>query len=360
VTVGSGLAEDRTAEVQVADDATWFEVEVLVNNGGQFGIVPSILGSSVSVNKDRKRVGDTNRVRKLDQDTLAKSLGDQGLGDPASGVGSGTVDLGGILSRKGTSSVGSPSSVSINNNLTSSQTGISMGSSNNEATRGVQVVDSVGVQVLFGDNNLNDVLHEVAGDLLVSDILGVLARDNNSVATDGYRDTVDQVVFASDLGLGIGADPVAGSVLADLADLGSELSGQHVSQRHQSLGLVSGVSKHDSLVTSTEIFHLGGIDGLGNIGGLFLDGNNDVACLVVKTLGWVIVTDILDGITDNLFVVDSGSGGDFSENHDHTGLAASLASNTGGFISSEASIQDSIRNLIGKLICNNKMEEGRS
>ena len=54
-------------------------------------------------------------------------------------------------------------------------------------------------------------------------------------------------------------------------------------QRHKGLGLVSGVSEHDALVTSPDVLELLGVNGLGDIGTLFLDGHNHIACAVVKT-----------------------------------------------------------------------------
>mmetsp|Transcript_16354 Transcript_16354/g.30347 ORF Transcript_16354/g.30347 Transcript_16354/m.30347 type:complete len:266 (+) Transcript_16354:642-1439(+) len=246
--------------------------------------------------------------------------------------------------------MGSPSTVGIDNDFTACQTGVTVRSTNDEATRGVQVVDGVVIQILFGDDRLDDVFHEVTLDLFVGDFLRVLARDDDGVDTNRHGDAVLQLVLAGDLSLGIGADPVASSVLANLGDLGSKLGGQHVCQGHQGLGFVRGVTKHDTLITGTKVFHLLCVNGLGNIGRLLLNGNNNVAGLVVETLGRVVVTNVLDGITDNLFVVDSGGGGNFSENHDHTGLAAGFASNTGGFVSSKARIQDGVRHLIGKLV----------
>lgn len=38
--------------------------------------------------------------------------------------------------------------------------------------------------------------------------------------------------------------------------------------------------------------------------------------LVVETLVTMVVSDFLDGITDNFLVVKGGAGGDFTEDHD--------------------------------------------
>jgi hypothetical protein len=101
------------------------------------------------------------------------------------------------------------------------------------------------------------------------------------------------------------------------------------------------------LITSTNVFvSTTDVNTLGNIGALFVDGNEDVASVEVETcnedgelwvvrhiinysgskftLGGVIETNPLDGITDNLVVVEDGGGSDFTEDHNHTSLSAGL------------------------------------
>mmetsp|Transcript_21337 Transcript_21337/g.50508 ORF Transcript_21337/g.50508 Transcript_21337/m.50508 type:complete len:413 (+) Transcript_21337:182-1420(+) len=351
VSVGGRLAEDGATEVQVPDDGSGAEVKILFDNGGQVGVRLALDDGPVGVDKDREGPVDANGVGELDQGPLAEAGGHQGLGHPATGVCRGPVDLGGILSGKGSSPVGSPAPVRVDNDLAAGESGVSVGSSNDEASRRVEVVDRLFVEVFFGNDRLDDVLHEIAGDLFLGHVLRVLARNDNRVDPLGNRDTVGvELVLAGDLGLGIGPDPVAGSVLADLRDLGSELRGKHVREGHESFRLVGGVSKHDSLVTGTEVFHFCGVDGLGNVGGLFLDGHNDVAGLVVESLGGVVVANVLDGIADDLLVIDRGRSGDFSKDHDHSRLAAGLAGDARGLVSGQAGIQNGIRDLVGKLV----------
>ena len=108
-----------------------------------------------------------------------------------------------------------PATVGINDDFTSGQSGITMGTTNHEATRWVQVVDGLVIQILFGDNGLDDMLHQVRRNLFVGDIFGVLCRNDHGVDTLGDWHTIHQFVFTGDLGLTIGADPLAGTVLTD-------------------------------------------------------------------------------------------------------------------------------------------------
>jgi hypothetical protein len=100
---------------------------------------------------------------------------DQGLCDPSSKVCSGTIDLREILSRESTTTVGPPSTVCVDDNLTAGKTGITLRTTNDEESRwlnlklllvwhipmyvsGTYVVDGLVVQVLCRDDLLDDLL----------------------------------------------------------------------------------------------------------------------------------------------------------------------------------------------------------
>jgi hypothetical protein len=111
------------------------------------------------------------------------------------------------------------------------------------------------------------------------------------------------------------------------------------------------LTEHDTLVTSTELLEgLLVVQTLGNIGRLLLNGDEDVASLVVEALVGAVVANVLDGLTDNLLVVESSLCGDFTKDHDHAGLCGSLTSNLGEGVLSEAGIEDSVRDLVGNLV----------
>jgi hypothetical protein len=60
------------------------------------------------------------------------------------------------------------------------------------------------------------------------------------------------------------------------------------------------------------------VETLSDIGRLLLDGDEDVAGLVVESLFRRVVPDVLDGLSDDGLVVDESLGGDLSEDHDHS------------------------------------------
>mmetsp|Transcript_10218 Transcript_10218/g.21085 ORF Transcript_10218/g.21085 Transcript_10218/m.21085 type:complete len:213 (+) Transcript_10218:928-1566(+) len=188
----------------------------------------------------------------------------------------------------------------------------------------------------------------------------MLGRDDNGVDLDRGDGSIGMLrVFDGDLGLTVGAQPPQGTVLADICQTLSQLRGHHVGQRHAVFSFVTGVTKHDTLVTGTNIqFGLADVDSSGDIRGLLVDTDQNFAVVAVQTLGLDraqiinerIESDFTDLFTDDGFVVDLSGSGDLTENHDHVVLGGSFAGDLGERIGLQTSIQNSIRNLIGKLI----------
>lgn len=114
--------------------------------------------------------------------------------------------------------------------------------------------------------------------------------------------------------------------------------------------LIGSITEHDTLVTGTVVLQVTVVETLGDIGRLLLDGDQDVTGLVVETLFRVVVADLLDSVSDNGLEVDSSLGGDFTEDHDHTGLGGSLTSDLGVGVFSETGVQDGIGDLVTDLV----------
>ena len=84
-------------------------------------------------------------------------------------------------------------------------------------------------------------------------------------------------------------------------------------EREQLGRLVCGVAEHYALVAGTELLELlFVVEALGDVGGLLLDSDEDVAGLVIEALGAVVVADVLDRSPDDLLVVEGGFGGDLA------------------------------------------------
>ena len=91
-----------------------------------------------------------------------------------------------------------PATIGIDDNLTASQAGITLRATNDEEARRLDlnnvnkyeeyakyqnayVIDGVVVEVLGGDNLLDDLLHDFLSELLSRDVLAVLSANDNGV-----------------------------------------------------------------------------------------------------------------------------------------------------------------------------------
>mmetsp|Transcript_3573 Transcript_3573/g.7812 ORF Transcript_3573/g.7812 Transcript_3573/m.7812 type:complete len:431 (-) Transcript_3573:26-1318(-) len=394
--VRGGLVVFWFAKGKVAGEGSGAGIEVNLDELRNLGCGEAFLLGSVGLDEDAQWLGDTNGVRKLNEGTLTESGTDDGLCHPTASVGSRTIDLGGILSGESTSSVGTPSSIGIDDNLSSGKTGISLRSSNDEFSRGVDVkvacftvVDGNGgfsrLELDAFEGGLDDVLVDefihllhgrgklfftlVLATVVLSGLflgtlslgrLGVLGRDDNSVDLDGGDRSVGVLlVLDGDLGLSIGTQPPEGTVLTDIRQFLSELGSHHVGQRHELFGFVTGVTKHNTLITGTHIeVRLSNMDTSGDIGGLLVDADENLARVARETLGGDgaqivferVETDFTDLFTNDSLVINLSRGGDFTEDHNHVVLGGGFAGDLGERVCLQTGIENGIGNLISKLI----------
>ena len=222
----------------------------------------------------------------------------------------------------------------------------------NVAKRGVTyVVDGLVVEVLGGDDLLDDLLLDLLAEVLERNVGRVLGGDNDGVDAERDDRAVVVCVLNGDLGLGVGPEPGDGTVVAGVGHGLVKLVGELDGEGEVLGGLVGGITEHDTLVTGTKLLEsLLVVETLSNIGALLLNGNEDVASLVVEALLGRVVANVLDGVTDDLLVVDLGLGGDLTEDHDHAGLGGSLASNLGEGVLLEAGIEDGVGDLVSDLV----------
>jgi len=175
---------------------------------------------------------------------------------------------------------------------------------------------------------LDDVLHDALFDDLVGDIGRVLSADKHSVHADGNNHATSLLVLDSDLSLRIGAGPRQDTLLAAGVVALGELRRKEVRQGVQLSGFVGGIAKHETLITGAHILvGLAQVNTLRDVWRLLLDGNKNIAALVVEALVAVVVANVPDGFTDDLLVVEDSQGGDLSQNHDHARLGCRFASN---------------------------------
>jgi hypothetical protein len=137
VAVLGGLEVDWLSQIELLDDDTWSQVEVLVDDFDE--LVRGAVRGTVRVDKDGERLCDTDGVGELHECAAGEFGMDKGLGNPAGEVGRGAVDLGEILAGEGTTSVSSPSSVCVDDNLSAGQTSVTLWSTDDEESRGLDL-----------------------------------------------------------------------------------------------------------------------------------------------------------------------------------------------------------------------------
>ena len=138
VAVLSGLVVDGVGKVEFLDDDTGSQVKVVLDDLHE--LVRVLVRCTVGLDEERKRLGHTNGVRQLDKGTASELGSDERLGDPAGEVGSGAVDLGVVLSGESTTTVGSPSAVCVDDDLAASETGVTLGTTDNEEAGGLDLI----------------------------------------------------------------------------------------------------------------------------------------------------------------------------------------------------------------------------
>jgi len=183
VTIRGRFSVDRPLEVEVPDEATWAEIEVPEYDLKNLTIGLSALSSSVGIDVDTEGVGNTNCVGNLDKDTIAEFSSYEGLGDPPGSIGCTAVDLSWVLSGEGSTTMGTPSSVCVDDDLAAGKTCVTMWATTGEASAWVEMVDGVLVKVLCRDNWGNDLFLQLGLEILEGDIWAVLGGDEDGVDT---------------------------------------------------------------------------------------------------------------------------------------------------------------------------------
>lgn len=253
--------------------------------------------------------------------------------------------------------MGTPATVGVNDDLTTGKTSVTLWATDDEAARGLDlravtseetrdamlretyVVDGALIEKLLRDHLRDDLLPDGLPEVLSRDLLSMLSGDDYGVDTEGNRSAALLPVLNSDLRLGVRKKPGKSTGTARLRHRGIQAVGENESERHVLRCLVCRISEHDTLVTGTDALERAVVETLRDIRRLLLDSNEDVAGLVIEALRGVIIANLLDRVPNDLLVVDLRLGGNFTKDHDHTGLGGGLASDLGERVLSQAGIE---------------------
>jgi hypothetical protein len=236
--------------------------------------------------------------------------------------------------------------VGIDDDLASGQTAVTHRATDDELAGGVDVVLGAGMQQLGRDHVLDDGLHHRLAQVFLGDLRIVLGGQHNGIDTDHLA----VLVAAGDLGLGVRAQPVQGTVLAHLGLALDQTVGEGDGRGHQHAGLVAGIAEHQTLVAGALILGLLPVHTLGDIRGLLADDVDHATGIgVVADLGGG-VADILDHLAHQILQVDPGAGGDFPADDRHAGLDHGFAGHTGQLVLGENGVEHGVGDLISQFV----------
>jgi hypothetical protein len=239
VTVRGGLQVLRPLEVELSYNNSGSQVPVVSDDFDQVGVR---LGTgAVSVDKDGQGLGDTDGVGQLNETSSCETGVDERLGDPSGSVGGRSVDLGEVLTGESTTTVGTPTTVGVDNDLSASQTGVTLRTTDNESAGRLDVVDGPLVEEVGRDDLVDDLLLDLLSEVLGGDFLGVLGGDDDGVYSEGkHGSRLVLLVLDGDLSLGVGSEPAHGTVSSGSGHGSVKLVGEHDGLGHQFGGLEKG------------------------------------------------------------------------------------------------------------------------
>src|ERR1051326_7154286 len=340
VAIGCGLLINRPAQVERVDNATRRQFEVRADQVRDDGRINFLCAESFNQHADR--VGNADGIGQLDFAALGESAGDYVFRDVARHVGCGAIDLCRIFAAEGAAAVTAHAAVGVDDDLAAGESGVAHRAADDEASRGIDVVLSVFVEQMRGDDGLDHVLQNAGAQFVVGDGLGVLGGDDDRIHAENFS---VGIVFDCDLRFTVGAKEGKRSVFANLREALSQLMRERDGSGHQLLILIHRVTKHHALVAGAT-----GVDAHGNVSGLLVDAGDDGAGVAVEAVKGVVVSDGLDGPAHNLLEIDIGLGRDFAGDHDQAGGGEGFAGYPADGIVGEAGVEDSVGNLVGDLI----------
>merc|ERR1740121_2704239 len=384
-----GLLVLWLAESQRLSDGARTTVESDLDDVGDVISTQCSLLGAISLNEKRQRLCDSDGVRELYQCSLAQAALHDGFGHLSADVSSRSINFSGILARKCASSMGSPTTICVDDNLTACKPSIALWTTDDELAGWVDVqvrvvpIQTQGRLSVFQNDLCQGLLHDLLHDQLVhllhawrcrvrapvpSHLLAtsglqwlcMLRGDNNSMNLLRLnRAVLPLQILDGDLSLAIWSQPPKQPTLAHVGQLLAQARGHGMCQWHTILRLIASIPEHDSLVASTYVeVILAHVHSPCNVRALLVYAHHDLTSLVAQALaintGEIIHVGVKaylrDDSTDHLLIVDLSLCGDLPSDNPHVILGRSLASHFAFGIVCQTGIQDSIRDLIAELI----------
>ena len=233
--------------------------------------------------------------------------------------------------------------VGIHNDLASGQPRIAGGTANDKSAGGIDVIHNI-IRKEAGGNNLFDHILHQRFQCLFLHIRGVLVGDNNG----GHADGLAVLVLHGNLTLGVRAEE--GIFFRLFVTQPRQFRHDFVRikdrGRHQFFRFIAGVTEHHTLVTGALCVIFRFRHTLGNIGGLSVDADKDLAVVGRKSDLRIVVPDVPDHTARDFCPGDNGFRCDLAGNHDQVGGAKGLTRNAAFRVLRKTGIQNCVRDLV--------------
>src|ERR1043166_4342799 len=177
VPVSRGGFVNRPAQVEFFDDAAGSQLEIITHELRDRGFADA--SGAGGIDEHRNRVRHADGVRELDQTTIGETGGDDVFRDVARHVGSGTIDLRRVFAGERAAAVRCVTTVGIDDDLASGQTGIALRAASHETARRVDVILRIFIEQFRRDGVLDDFLFDLGTQLFVADVCVVLRRNDD-------------------------------------------------------------------------------------------------------------------------------------------------------------------------------------
>ena len=200
--------------------------------------------------------------------------------------------------------------VGINDDLTTGQTAVTHWAADNKTAGRVDEEFGGRVQPFGRQNRLDDLFHHCVFQCRLIDIFRMLGGEHHGVDADNFA----VVVLEGHLAFRIRAQPRQGTIFTHFSLTLHQTVCVGDRRRHQHVGFVGGIAKHQALVASALFQRIGTVNALVDIRGLFTNCAQDSTRVGIKAHVGMHIANLAHGITCDLFDIDPGAGGDFTAN----------------------------------------------
>ncbi len=167
--IGGGARIDWPIEPQMLPDAARGKAHDLEEGCLEFFF--RNLARSVGIDIDRQRLGDADRVGKLNRAAIGETRGNDVFGEVTGGIGCRAIDLRWILARKCAASMWRRPAIGVDDNFAAGQTAIAVGTADHEFAGRVDVPNRIGRDPAFRqdspDMGFDNIAHVLRAQVFV-------------------------------------------------------------------------------------------------------------------------------------------------------------------------------------------------